>query len=386
MDQTVLSNTDIIINNFNELLIKTFDNVKTNFKDELISQIKNDVIHKLNNTNNNDEELFNKNISMDQIKKTVKNELDNPAYRLNVTSELIIPVLFDDINIMIKQGEHIINYKYQVIGPTSYSDMGIFILIVTNYGTLIVKQTYAKPVIYIGKYQLPYEILYIINECINSFLPGDHITRYGFIERHLGKHDNVMIIQVSNISTIIEKYQNDYFSKPLIGYQAQILIDENKKLKEENEHVKKLHIQIINESKSIKIIKEKLDNDMKKYNNILDLEKKWNELKKWQDKLIISSEKIKEEREKLEIKKKKLNNEKIISDTNHIDMGNNFMDFISNFKNKVKCAICFNQIERKVALIPCGHSKCCKPCLININEKKCPICRISFDNFLDIYD
>lgn len=59
-----------------------------------------------------------------------------------------------------------------------------------------------------------------------------------------------------------------------------------------------------------------------------------------------------------------------------------------------RCCICFGQIIRKLALIPCGHSKWCVDCLFQLEknseiantEKKCPICKAQYTGNMAIFD
>ena len=51
MDQQILANTETIINNFNELLIKTINTEKDKLIEDFKAQIKTDVVQKLNGNN-----------------------------------------------------------------------------------------------------------------------------------------------------------------------------------------------------------------------------------------------------------------------------------------------------------------------------------------------
>jgi hypothetical protein len=50
------------------------------------------------------------------------------------------------------------------------------------------------------------------------------------------------------------------------------------------------------------------------------------------------------------------------------------------------CSVCFINIEQKIALVPCGHATTCEKCADNFCNKKCPICRKSFDTYIKVFD
>lgn len=61
-----------------------------------------------------------------------------------------------------------------------------------------------------------------------------------------------------------------------------------------------------------------------------------------------------------------------------------YTDIQEEALNKIVCNICFEPIEKFVALIPCGHSSFCIECLKNISNI-CPICTTTFTSCMNIY-
>ena len=56
-------------------------------------------------------------------------------------------------------------------------------------------------------------------------------------------------------------------------------------------------------------------------------------------------------------------------------------------KEKNECIICYKEINKKIALIPCGHTTICKDCsqLQYDSNKKCPICRSEITQIVNIF-
>ena len=54
--------------------------------------------------------------------------------------------------------------------------------------------------------------------------------------------------------------------------------------------------------------------------------------------------------------------------------------------NLGECPVCFEKLSTKLAVrIPCGENQghsICMQCLIHLEEKKCPLCRKSFEQFI----
>ena len=302
MEQHILSNTESIISKFNELLITTIDNEKDKIIEEFKAQIKTDVIQKLNG---NTEILFpNQNITLNDI----KNEINLPYIHHHFNIESLKKNFIDKIeyNINFNNDEYIIYKNHKLLNfDTNGTGVVCGIIILTNYGSFVMKNNmYAdKNIIYKGKYIMQNEYLYILCEIIKLIFPQS-------IRIVSNSPDMILYKLMMSIVNIIEKIQTDYFAKPLIGYHAQQLIDENIKLKEENEYARKIYNEIQKEKDNILQLQNKLDVDMKKYSNIKDMEKKWNELKEYKIKLELFAEENKLEKEELEKEKQKLEEEK----------------------------------------------------------------------------
>ncbi len=49
------------------------------------------------------------------------------------------------------------------------------------------------------------------------------------------------------------------------------------------------------------------------------------------------------------------------------------------------CCVCFENIEQKIGLIPCGHTTICEKCIPSLHDKQCPICRVSFTQCVKLF-
>lgn len=47
------------------------------------------------------------------------------------------------------------------------------------------------------------------------------------------------------------------------------------------------------------------------------------------------------------------------------------------------CAVCFNQIATRYAMVPCGHTNVCDKCLKTVN--KCPICNVGITSNIKLF-
>lgn len=50
-----------------------------------------------------------------------------------------------------------------------------------------------------------------------------------------------------------------------------------------------------------------------------------------------------------------------------------------------ECCVCFDKINQKIGLVPCGHTTVCEKCAVNICGKNCPICRETFTQYVKLY-
>ena len=49
------------------------------------------------------------------------------------------------------------------------------------------------------------------------------------------------------------------------------------------------------------------------------------------------------------------------------------------------CCICFENIEQRMGLIPCGHTTICETCILNAHDNKCPLCRTIFTEHVKLF-
>lgn len=57
-----------------------------------------------------------------------------------------------------------------------------------------------------------------------------------------------------------------------------------------------------------------------------------------------------------------------------------------NTKQEIKeCCICMTDIIQNIALVPCGHTTMCEHCVPELKDKKCPLCREPFTQFIKLF-
>ena len=54
--------------------------------------------------------------------------------------------------------------------------------------------------------------------------------------------------------------------------------------------------------------------------------------------------------------------------------------------NDMECCICYNPINEKIVLVPCGHIRFCLGCIDQLSNKKCPICAQGFEKYYRIFN
>ena len=392
MENTVFNNVETIIKTFNDKVTNLFEGERKKLMDNFETQVKNDFFSKMNN-------LYEKNgfkdasITFDQIAVKINQKYNsiNRQYIINLTTKWKKDFRPD---------EFIVNYKCQ-LQSGCWSTLYFFVLILTNYGSLFIHVQNIKDYKYenkLGKFILDDGILTIVNGFIDFFLfekekyknthnKSNFVTNVFSRNIDSSSHSTekegktiALLDDISKISSIIQEYQDNHFNKPTIDHKLNItyenILTEKEKTKGNN----------MAEQEKIRIAQEKLDNDMAKYKKIKDIEKMWLELKESQNKLKILSDNLELQKKKLEEEKKMLENQKNLMDIDKVVVGNNFDDFIKNKdEKKDKCGICFGDIEKKISLVPCGHTGFHRNCLDNMKEKKCPVCRADYDLCINIY-
>lgn len=89
---------------------------------------------------------------------------------------------------------------------------------------------------------------------------------------------------------------------------------------------------------------------------------------------------------------KKVNNfgePPVESSSQHVRAPDTQIDTESNStpkSNDMECCICYNAINEKIILIPCGHIRFCIPCIDKLPNKKCPLCAQDFEQYYRIFD
>jgi hypothetical protein len=59
--------------------------------------------------------------------------------------------------------------------------------------------------------------------------------------------------------------------------------------------------------------------------------------------------------------------------------------------NSCECAICLENINKRIVLVPCGHSKLCENCILKTEEssergdRKCPLCRKEYSQYIYLF-
>lgn len=76
----------------------------------------------------------------------------------------------------------------------------------------------------------------------------------------------------------------------------------------------------------------------------------------------------------------------LISPTIKSSADNNKDKNDEQYNEKTDCVVCMEKIDKKVALVPCGHAKLCRQCISKLVDRECPLCKKSFISTMDIYD
>lgn len=50
-----------------------------------------------------------------------------------------------------------------------------------------------------------------------------------------------------------------------------------------------------------------------------------------------------------------------------------------------ECSVCMEPLTQITAIVPCFHARCCKKCILNLPEPKCPECRVPIEGTKQIY-
>ena len=78
----------------------------------------------------------------------------------------------------------------------------------------------------------------------------------------------------------------------------------------------------------------------------------------------------------------------IIQNTGLIENKQNILQKLNDKINNIElltCKICMENISQCI-IRPCLHFCCCLDCMIKLKERKCPICRIPFNDFYRIFN
>lgn len=56
-------------------------------------------------------------------------------------------------------------------------------------------------------------------------------------------------------------------------------------------------------------------------------------------------------------------------------------------ENTSCCVVCFSEIDKLIAFIPCGHACCCKECADHavIQKQECPLCRVIITSSITVF-
>ncbi len=213
----------------------------------------------------------------DICNEIIKNRASMYGYeRLNT----LLNMLIDNVNKNVEKNEYIINYRY-IITMYNYQSVpsyaGTQIIIITNFASVYTENGIVNK----GKCELSYDIQKMINIFFNIICGAEYDT----ICEDLNIGKNIRLPQsirfgdpqpIDNRYIMLVKVINYYLNEPLIEIQE--VINENSKLKKENEIMIELYKEMKKENEETKQQRIKLDNDMKKYKNIQNLEKKYEKI------------------------------------------------------------------------------------------------------------
>ena len=83
---------------------------------------------------------------------------------------------------------------------------------------------------------------------------------------------------------------------------------------------------------------------------------------------------------------KKINNNKYVCIKNIGTNPINETYIICEYLLLNDCCVCYEQIEVKKVIVPCGHTNLCQKCYDKTtNDRTCPTCRTPIDNFIKLY-
>lgn len=276
----------------------------------------------------------------DEFKQIDINEMINKIINSRARNGNYYPSNYDilnDISINISKNfepnEYIINYSY-IHNWTGWgkSYRGLQLIFITNFGSVYTQNGMA----YRGKCKLSYNILKTLNIVFNMICgdmqkPNDEIYYSNIIGGSISLHRDSSYgggYYMDSRYLILVKVIDFYLNQPLIGEEAQKLINENEELKRENNIMKYLFTSMKKENEETKELQNKLNQDMEKYKNIQNLEEKWKQIKEYKNKLDIIAMNLEQEREKLENEKKQFEYKKMHKQMDNLTI--EFDDFINN--------------------------------------------------------
>ena len=247
---------------------------------------------------------------------------------------------------------------------------------------------------------------YYINIIIYKLIiMNDNCLKTTTDESELPALNNTLVISYSPVESRenLKERKKKIEEKKKIKEERIIIEEERIKFKEEKKIIEEKKKKIEEDEKIIEEKKKKIEEDEKKMEEkkkkIEEDEKKMEEKriiieedeKKMEEKrIIIEEEEIKFEEEKIKIGDEKKKNEEekkeIEEERRKVDQEKKEIQRKKN-EEKSLCIYCIKN-DVKIALIPCGHLCCCRPCFKKIKskgEKTCKICLKEFTNGIEVY-
>ena len=386
MEEPIQPNVNRILNIFNSQMANTFDKLKQSMQNELYGQVnKNSFMCKLNRAS--DKPLYsNKGITLNSIYDFMKVKDSKIRYY--------------DVNF--EHNEYIINYKYQSTDIHQHQShkMYNFLLIITNYGTIIVhvwssyfaqnngySESDILKFIYCGKFKLNIDILYFLNEMINTFLS---FAEYNNDKRESEHHTNMALTFAKSkqfgpqfrfckkyqfLIYLIKTYQENH-TIPLIQYNAQKILDEKDKLNRDRVELEKVNQELKRTDVELKQQEEDIRKKLEKYEAIKNLEEKFRQIQKYKEQLDRYARQLENDKKRLDIEIQEFES----SIGNESDLPD---DLQEELQEDEQCVICFNKKDINLVLVPCGHRVYCESCIRGVSE--CSVCRASVTSVMKLY-
>lgn len=215
MEQSMLTNTELIINKFNDKFLNDINtkiiDLINNEKDKIINDLKVQINNEVTEKIKSDFEIIFPDITNNIIVE--KKIYEEKKSKKNLIYDC---KLWEYVNLDLRHNEYFINYKH------SYCNDVEILFLFTNYSSItfysICNSNLTKHN-YIGKYKLPDIILYIFNNFINGYFGDNHNSKIlnddvSLFGENTRKQYAKIVKFIDVFRNNVEQVQIRYFSNP----------------------------------------------------------------------------------------------------------------------------------------------------------------------------